>query len=100
MALKIEWTKKSLDHLEEILNYWEVKNGSRTYSNKLYFLIQEGLEILSRYPDSGRQTDNPRLKKKNIRDYFIYYTFNDTYLTVIGLSYMGRSTSYLKSIEE
>ncbi len=100
MALQIEWTDKALDHLDNILNYWEERNGSRTYSNKLYSIIQEALEILSRYPDSGRQTNNLFLKKKSVRDYFIYYTFDDSSLTVIGISYMGRDPNYLKSMEE
>ncbi|MDF1695373.1 MAG: type II toxin-antitoxin system RelE/ParE family toxin [Saprospiraceae bacterium] len=100
MALQINWTDKALDHLGNILNYWEERNGSRTYSNKLYSIFQEALEILSRYPDSGRQTNNLFLKKKSVRDYFIYYTFDDSSLTVIGISYMGRGPKYLKSMEE
>ena len=100
MALQIDWTDKAQDQLKDILIYWEERNGSRTYSNKLYNIFQETLEILSRYPDSGRQTNNLFLKKKSVRDYFIYYTFNDSNLTVIGISYMGRDPIYLKSMEE
>mgnify|MGYP000721970917 CR=1 FL=1 len=71
MALQIEWTDKALEQLDDILNYWEDRNGRRTYSNKLYSIFQEALEVLSRYPDSGRQTNNLCLKKKSIRDYII-----------------------------
>jgi len=100
MALQIDWTDKALDHLDSILNYWEERNGSKMYSHKLYIIFQEALGILSRYPDSGRQTNNLFLKKKSVRDYFIYYTFNDSSLTVIGISYMGRDPIYLRSFEE
>ena len=76
MALQINWTVKALDHLDNILNYWEERNGTRTYSNKLHVIFQEALEVLSRYPDSGRQTNNLFLKKKSVKDYFIYYAYN------------------------
>jgi plasmid stabilization system protein ParE len=52
MALKIIWTKNALEHLEDILNYWEVRNGTNSYSIKLYKLFQDGLDLLSRYPTS------------------------------------------------
>gem|GEM_PF-5437340 len=59
------------------------------YSNKLFRIFQEALEVLSRYPDSGRQTNNIFLRKKGVRDYFLYYTFDSVQLTVMGISYMG-----------
>jgi toxin YoeB len=100
VALQINWTVKALDHLDNILNYWEERNGTRTYSNKLHVIFQEALEVLSRYPDSGRQTNNLFLKKKSVKDYFIYYAFDDNNLTVLGISYMGRGPEYLKSMEK
>ncbi len=100
MALQIEWTDKAISHLDDILNYWEERNGSRNYSIKLYSIFQEALEVLSRYPDSGRRTSNLFLKKKSIRDYFLYYSYDKTKLTVMGISYMGRGPKYLKQMEE
>lgn len=99
MALQIEWTDKALNHLEDILDYWEDRNGNRTYSNKLYVIFQEALTILSKHPHSGRQTDNVFLRKKIVRDYFLYYSHDTEYITVMGISYMGRGTTYLKSME-
>jgi len=45
MALKIIWTRNAIEHLEDILNYWEVRNGSSSYSIKLYKLFQDGLNL-------------------------------------------------------
>jgi len=100
MALQIEWTDKALDHLDQILIYWKERNNSRTYSNKLYRIFQDAIEVLSRYPDSGRQTRNLFLKKKSVRDYFIYYSFNDSHPIIMGISYMGRGSNYLSSMEK
>lgn len=85
MALQIEWTDKALNQLDEILNYWDKKNGTRTFSLKLSSIIQESLEVLSRYPESGRKTDNKLLRKKNVKNYYIYYAHDQIYLTVMGI---------------
>ena len=68
MALKVEWTERAYLHIEEVLNYWEDKNGSRNYSIKLYDWIQSSLELLATYPESGRRTENQRLRKKIVKD--------------------------------
>ena len=80
MALKIIWTKNALEHLEDILNYWELRNGTNSYSIKLYKLFQNGLDLLSRYPTSGTKTNNE--------------------LTVLGIVDMRRNPKFIRKIEE
>ncbi len=99
MALKVNWTERAFLHIEEILHYWEDRNGSRTYSVKLYDKVQSTLELLSFYPESGKKTDNQRLSKKIVKDYYLYYTFNEATLTVIGIIDMRRDPKYLKQFE-
>jgi hypothetical protein len=45
MALRVIWTKNSLEHLEDILAYWEQRNRSKAYPKELYKLIQNGIDI-------------------------------------------------------
>lgn len=100
MALRIVWTKNALTHLEDILSYWEVRNGTKTYSIKLYKLFYSGLDVLSRCPETGSQTNNTLIRKKTIRDYFIYYSFDETYLTILGIVDMRRNPKFLRKFEE
>lgn len=100
MALKIIWTKNAVEHLEDILNYWEVRNGSTSYSMKLHKLFQKGLDILSRYPKLGTITSNKLIRKKTIRDYFIYYSFDESNLFVLGIVDMRRNPRFLRKFEE
>ncbi|HAQ39122.1 MAG TPA: type II toxin-antitoxin system RelE/ParE family toxin [Saprospirales bacterium] len=99
MALRLEWTERAIIHLEELLNYWEDRNASKTYSLKLYSWIQTALKLLSYYPKSGRKTDNKRLFKKTVKDYFIYYTFDTNTLTIIAIIDIRRDPEYLKKFE-
>ena len=99
MALNIEWSERALLHLEEILNYWENRNKSKAYSLKLYSWIQTSLELLALHPASGKRTENIRLHKKIIKDYYLYYTFDSTTLTVIGIIDMRRDPEYLRKFD-
>lgn len=45
MALQIIWTVDAKDHLNEILEYWHQRNGTRTYSKKLYQTVRNALKI-------------------------------------------------------
>ena len=74
MVLKIIWTRNAIEHLEDILNYWEVRNGTNSYSIKLYKLFQNGLDVLSRNPLTGTITSNDLIRKKTIRYYFLFIT--------------------------
>lgn len=98
MALQIEWSKKAILHLDEVLDYWEERNGSRSYSITLFNAIQEALSVLARYPESGQQTENKFIQKKNVKEYYLYYSFDATHLTVIGVSYRGRGPKYQESM--
>ncbi|MCB0645215.1 MAG: type II toxin-antitoxin system RelE/ParE family toxin [Saprospiraceae bacterium] len=100
MALKVTWTKNSLSHLEDILLYWDNRNGSKTYSHKLYNHFQRGIDLLSRYPETGRLTNNVQIRKKTIKDYFLYYSFNEIELTILGIVDMRRNPKFLRNFEE
>ena len=100
MALKIVWTENAYTHLEDILYYWEARNGTKLYSIKLYKLFQNVLDIISRYPDSGSKTNNILIRRKVVKDYFIYYSYNEEALTVIGIVDMRRNPQFLKGFEK
>ncbi|MBK9257295.1 MAG: type II toxin-antitoxin system RelE/ParE family toxin [Saprospiraceae bacterium] len=100
MALKIVWTENALSHLEDILSYWEARNGSNTYSKKLYKIFQSGLSIISEHPETGSKTNSHIIRKKVIRDYFVYYSFDEEILTLLGIIDMRRNPKFIKKFEE
>lgn len=100
MALRIVWTLNASTHLIEILHYWETKNGTKSYSMKLYKLFQNVIDILSRYPESGSKTNNILIRRKSTKDYFIYYSFDEELLTVLGIVDMRRNPQFIKRFEK
>ncbi len=100
MALQIEWTPEANIQLKEILDYWIERNGTGDYSQKLYESIKNVLSVLSRYPESGTPTKNSFVRSKIVKKYYIFYSYDDTFLSVIGFCDMRRDPTYLKSIIE
>ena len=98
MVRQIVWSPRAQVLLKKILDYWEVRNGTSTYSKKLFKLFENALFSLAKMPESGSLTENKKIRYKIVRDYFLYYTFDDTELKVIAVSDMRRNPKYIKSL--
>ena len=56
MAIKIIWSDKAEFDLQEIFSYWNNRNKSKRYSQKLNLLINSSIEYLYDFPTMGRKT--------------------------------------------
>lgn len=52
---EIRWTLRAIHDKLDILDYWIVKNRSKTYSEKLDLLFDNALESLSFHPESEKK---------------------------------------------
>lgn len=98
MALQIEWTPEARIQLNDILEYWIDRNGSGIYSQKLYETIKNVLNVLAKYPESGKQTENNLVRSKIVKDYFIFYSYDNEYLTILGFCDMRRDPNYINKL--
>ncbi|MBK9934918.1 MAG: type II toxin-antitoxin system RelE/ParE family toxin [Cytophagaceae bacterium] len=55
MARKIIWTLKAKNELIEIFQYWNERNQSTNFSQKLNELINDQLNSISQFPKSGKK---------------------------------------------
>lgn len=98
MVLQVKWTKEAKVQFKAIIDYWGVRNDSSKYSQKLINIVDQAIARLLEFPEIGRVTENDKIRLKIIKDYFLYYSFNDTELIVLGVSDMRRNPMYLKSL--
>lgn len=73
MVEQIVWTFKAKDDLTSILEYWNNRNKSKSFSIKLKSLIFEQLNLLKGFPLIGRKTDIKNVSVKVIHNYLLYY---------------------------
>ncbi len=83
---KINWTEKANFERKEILQYWINRNKSKRYSIKLNKLFVETIKKTAENPMIGRKTDfDENIRVKIVRDYLLFYKFDDKQLKVLSI---------------
>jgi toxin YoeB len=82
---KVIWTVKANKERKDILEYWIVRNKSKTFSIKLNKLILYNVGLLADHPTIGRKTDIERVRVKIVRDYLIFYEFSSSELITLSV---------------
>ena len=70
---KIAWSAKAKIDLLQILEYFYLRNGSKTYSLKLNSKIRRAVRLLSNHPFLGLQSDVENVRVLVEGDYVIFY---------------------------
>jgi plasmid stabilization system protein ParE len=70
---KIVWSSKAKIDLLQILEYFYIRNGSKTYSIKLNSRICKAIRLLSNHPFLGLQSDVENIRALVEGDYAIFY---------------------------
>ncbi|RQP12409.1 MAG: type II toxin-antitoxin system RelE/ParE family toxin [Chryseobacterium sp.] len=92
MAKQLIWTSKARAELREILEYWAARNKSKTFSRRLYGLINEQLALLCEFPHLGRATDIPGVYIKVVHKYLVYYEIKKQNLYVLTIRHGSRDS--------
>ena len=74
MAQKIIWSKTAKISKQEILTYWNERNKSKRFSQKLNTLIHEAVKSIAIFPTSGKLTSTKNVRIKIVLSYLIFYT--------------------------
>ncbi len=70
---KIVWSSKAKFDLFQILEYFYILNGSKTYSVKLNAKIRRAVRLLRNHPFLGLQSDVENVRALVEGDYAIFY---------------------------
>ncbi|ATC35983.1 TPA: type II toxin-antitoxin system RelE/ParE family toxin [Elizabethkingia anophelis] len=84
-ARKIIWTQKANIERRDILEYSIDRNKSKKFSIKLNKLIVGTIKQIAENPGIGRKTNLENIRVKIIRDYLLFYEFEESYLKVLTL---------------
>ncbi len=83
MVKEIRWSLLASEQLIETLQYWNERTGNYNYSKKLYSEIESILNLVRVYPEMGRKTSNPEIRRVIIKnEYGLYYSLNKELLEV------------------
>jgi plasmid stabilization system protein ParE len=74
---KIVWSNRAKKRLYGILEFYIERNKSKSYSIKLYKLLNKEVKLLIKYPDLGLKTSEESVRGLIIDTYIIYYEITD-----------------------
>jgi toxin YoeB len=85
MALELLFSPQFADSLEEILQFYDERNGSDRFSKKLMKMILKQTALLKTMPEIGRQTDFPGVRILFVDRYGIEYQIRDKVILIIDI---------------
>ncbi|MGL6225151.1 MAG: type II toxin-antitoxin system RelE/ParE family toxin [Thermoguttaceae bacterium] len=83
--MKIVWSKIAADQIQEILLYYNVRNGSAHYSQKLYEAIVGKLSQINHNTILGIKTDIQGVYRLRVAAYMIEYCFHEDLIQVLAV---------------
>jgi toxin YoeB len=82
---KIVWSSKAKTDLFQILDYFYIRNGSKTYSVKLNTKIRRAVRLLSNHPFLGLQSDVENVRALVEGDYAIFYQVDSETISITAI---------------
>jgi toxin YoeB len=70
---KIVWSDRAKKRLYGILEFYIERNKSKSYSIKLYKLLNKQVKLLLKYPDLGLKTSEESVRGLIIDNFIVYY---------------------------
>ncbi|MBB4804465.1 plasmid stabilization system protein ParE [Flavobacterium nitrogenifigens] len=98
MAVRIIWTNTAVNQRRKILNYWNKRNKSKTYSRKLVLEITQRINFLINNPEIYIKTNFPDVRTSTLGHYNIFYKTTPTELIVIAFWDNRRNPKVLSKI--
>jgi addiction module RelE/StbE family toxin len=85
MAKGLKWSRRAQNDRAAIFEYWNNRNRSAAYSQKLNVLFLDALHIVMEHPESGLPTEENGLRSVIVRDYRIYYESSRDLIEVLTI---------------
>ncbi|MBC7390029.1 MAG: type II toxin-antitoxin system RelE/ParE family toxin [Opitutaceae bacterium] len=80
----IVWTETARKQRREILKYWTVRNNSVEYARKLIEIIKIRTRNISKYPESGIETDYNGTRTSAIGHFSLYYKIDRSQIIIVA----------------
>ena len=82
--LKIVWTETATIVFQQILTFYNVRNGNTQYSRSIYTMVRDVLQLVAKYPYMYKATSVPNIRVFHC-DYFkVYYRVLEKQILVVS----------------
>jgi toxin YoeB len=85
MVRRLIWSVEARTSRKNIFDYWNNRNKSKIYSNKLNYLFKENLINVIKLPESGNPTKNDDTKFIIVSHFEIFYKITSSEIVVLDI---------------
>jgi len=82
---KIVWSSRAKSDLSNILEFFYIRNRSKTYSKKLNSKLRKAIRLLIKHPLIGIQSDVENIRALVEGDYAIFYQVTEETIRIITI---------------
>ena len=93
---KLIWTLTALQNKKDIFKFWNKRNKSTVYSNKLNLLFNEAMKFSTIFPEIGTQTEINDIRIIFVRSYKLIYKITTDEIQVLTIWDMHRDPNELR----
>ncbi len=81
---KVIWTETAKNEFKHTCSYWNKRNASTAYSNRLRKLLKSNLQKIILFPKSGIPTAYKGIRFIVIRDYLLFYCETPGHIIIVS----------------
>jgi hypothetical protein len=85
MAKRVVWTNTAKKSRQEILEYWAVRNKSKTYPRKLSLLFTEKVNLIKSENYVGKPTNFDAVRATLVSHFTIFYKLTIDEIIIVGI---------------
>jgi plasmid stabilization system protein ParE len=86
MAKRLIWSKSASKEFLRILKYWDMRNQSSVYSQKLRKKIKETFQLICENSYLGRPTSKSGVRFTLCDNYLLYYKISENRILILSIS--------------
>ena len=98
MARRVVWTRNAQSNRLDIFKYWDKRNKSKIYSQKLNSIFISAADLLSLFPRIGRLTTRTNIRVKVVKNYLMVYKFSDSKVWILAIFDTRQDPDKLKTL--
>ncbi len=83
MIKKVVWSPEAKRDIKEIKDFYDKRNKSKSYSNKLLKIFRDAAEFIEKFPESSYKTNRENIRGFVIKDYILFYEILSTQILVL-----------------
>lgn len=82
--MKVKWTFFAKQQRDEIFDYWNKRNKSKSYSKKLLHIIRQRTNQLKIFPFTGKKMPVENVRILIFKNYSLVYYIEDDIISIIS----------------